>query len=313
MSLPKNQDDAFLFGALMESTADSIYFKDLECRLLRVSRKMAKDLGFSDPAELIGKTDIDLFGEVFGRATRQDDLRIMEMDRPIIGMIESRPMGHGRMNWTLTTKLPFHDETGAVAGLMGITREINEIRETEVALQHLATHDALTDLPNRFLMVDRLSQLLAGASRSAATFAVLFMDIDGFKGVNDSYGHEVGDLLLREMARRLTACMRHSDTVARIGGDEFVIILDRVHEVGEADAVAVKILEVLAAPYLLQQHTLTVTVSIGVSFYPQNGEKADRLISAADYAMYLAKRAGGNRHVTCRPGLPGPGEVLGRE
>ena len=185
MSFPNDLSDEFLLHALMESTADSIYFKDRECRLLRVSRKMAKDLGFSDPAELIGKTDIDLFGEAFGDGTRLDDIRIMDMDRPIIGVIESRQMEDGRTNWTLTTKLPLHDESGAVIGLVGITREINEIRQTEVALQHLATHDTLTDLPNRFLMVDRIDQLLARSKRSATDFAVLFMDIDRFKEVNE--------------------------------------------------------------------------------------------------------------------------------
>ncbi|HEX7611195.1 MAG TPA: GGDEF domain-containing protein, partial [Candidatus Limnocylindrales bacterium] len=111
---------------------------------------------------------------------------------------------------------------------MGITREINEIRQTEVALQHLATHDTLTDLPNRFLMVDRLHQLLTRAKRSGTAFAVLFMDIDRFKEVNDTYGHEFGDLLLRAVAQRLRKSVRQSDTVARIGGDEFVIVLDTV-------------------------------------------------------------------------------------
>ena len=310
---PTLLDDAFLFGSLMETTADSIYFKDRDCRLLRVSRKMAKDLGYADPSELIGKTDSDLFGEVFGQGTRLDDLRIMDMDRPIIGMIESRQIEDGRTNWTLTTKLPLHDKSGAVVGLVGITREINEIRQTEVALQHLATHDALTDLPNRFLMVDRLGQLLARAKRSDATFAVLFMDIDGFKDVNDSHGHEVGDLLLHEVALRLTKAVRVSDTVARIGGDEFVIILETVREPRAAEAVALKVERALAKPFNLHKHTLNVTVSIGISFYPDNGEGVDTLLRAADYAMYLAKREGGNRHLTCLPGLPQPGEVLRRE
>ena len=313
VSFPNDLSDEFLFQALMESTADSIYFKDRECRLLRVSRKMAKDLGFADPADMVGKTDIDLFGETFGQGTRLDDIAIMDMDRPIIGMIESRPMENGRTNWTLTTKLPLHDEAGGVVGLVGITREINEIRQTEVALQHLATHDTLTDLPNRFLMVDRLGQLLARAKRSDTEFAVLFMDIDGFKGVNDSYGHEVGDMLLRDVAERLAKNVRQSDTVARIGGDEFVIILERVHKVAEADVVADKVRRALAAPFALRNHEINVTVSIGISFYPENGADADTLLRAADYAMYLAKREGGNRHLTCLPGLPRPGEVLGRE
>ena len=232
------------------------------------------------------------------------------MDRPIIGVIESRQMEDGRTNWTLTTKLPLHDESGAVIGLVGITREINEIRQTEVALQHLATHDTLTDLPNRFLMVDRLHQLLARAKRSGTAFAVLFMDIDRFKEVNDTYGHEFGDLLLRAVAQRLTKSVRQSDTVARIGGDEFVIVLETVHQIGEAEAVANNVRRALARPINIQEHEMKVTVSIGISFYPENGEDADTLLRAADYAMYLAKKEGGNRHLTCLPGLFRPGEVL---
>ena len=313
MSLPELPSDAFLFHALMESTADSIYFKDRQCRLLRVSRKMAQDLGFSDPAELIGKTDIDLFGEAFGLGTRLDDLRLMEMDRPMIGVIESRQMENGHTNWTLTTKLPLHDASGLVVGLVGITREINEIRQTEAALQHLATHDALTDLPNRFLMVDRLNQLLARARRSGLGFAVLFMDIDRFKDVNDSHGHEFGDLMLRAVGQRLTESVRQSDTVSRIGGDEFVIILETVYQPGEAEAVALHVERALGRAFTLQRHKVKVTVSIGISFYPDNGSDPDALLRAADYAMYLAKRDGGNRHLICVPGHPESGRVLEKQ
>ena len=294
--------DEFLFHALMETTADSIYFKDRGCRLVRVSRKMAQDLGFSDPAELIGKTDIDLFGEAFGQGTRLDDIRIMETDRPIIGVIESRKLANGRTNWTLTTKLPLHDELGNVVGLVGITREINEMRETEVALQHLATHDTLTDLPNRFLMIDRMNQLISRASRAATSFAVLFMDIDHFKDVNDSRGHEFGDLLLRAVAQRLTKCVRQSDTVARIGGDEFVIILETAHQVADAETAAMKVQRALAKPFSLDGHEAMASVSIGISFYPENGLDTETLLRAADYAMYMAKREGGNRHLSCIPG-----------
>src|ERR1035437_8565770 len=312
-SLPNPPSDSFLFHALMENTADSIYFKDRECRLLRVSRKMAQDLGFSDPAELVGKTDIDLFGKAFGEGTRLDDIRIMEMDRPIIGLIESRKLDNGRTNWTLTTKLPLVDESGTVIGLVGITREINEIRETEVVLQHLATHDTLTDLPNRFLMIDRLNQLLARAKRSGTPFAVLYMDIDHFKDVNDSYGHEFGDLLLRAVAKRLTKSVRQSDTVARIGGDEFVIILETAHEIREAETVTLRVQSALATSFTLERRRVNATASIGMSFYPENGGDADTLLRAADYAMYLAKREGGNRHITCLPGVPHPGDVIEKE
>jgi diguanylate cyclase (GGDEF)-like protein/PAS domain S-box-containing protein len=316
MPLSDLLSDAFLFHALMENEVDSIYFKDRQCRLLRVSRKMAQSLGFSDPAELIGKTDIDLFGEAFGQGTRLDDLRVMETGRPIVGLIESRQLSDGQTNWTLSTKVPIRDESGNVIGLAGITRDINEIRQTEVALQHLATHDVLTGLPNRFLMVDRLSQVLARARRSGAALAILYIDIDRFKEVNDSRGHEFGDLLLRAVAQRLSRSVRQSDTVARIGGDEFVIILEAVHQPREADTVALNVERAIARPFTLARYRVYVTVSIGISLYPESGGDTETLLRAADYAMYLAKREGGNRHLACvsgmlRPGGGAPGEPPG--
>ena len=210
----------------MDNTPDSIYIKDRDCRLLRVSRSMARRLGYIDPAEVIGKTDIDLFGEAFGQRTFLEDRRIMDSGEPLVGLVESRPLGDAHVNWTLTTKLPLRDATGATVGLIGITREINEIKRTELDLQHLATHDTLTGLPNRYLMMDRLSQVLAHSKRAGTSFAVLFLDIDDFKAINDDHGHDFGDLVLQTMARRLVTIVRASDTVARIGGDEFVIILE---------------------------------------------------------------------------------------
>ncbi len=310
MAPPHPLSDAFLFRALMESTADSIYFKDRQCRLLRVSRKMAMDLGFSEPAELIGKTDTDLFGESFGQGTRLDDLRVMDSGRPIVGLIESRQLETGQTNWTLSSKLPLRDESGTVIGLVGIIREINEMRQAEVALQHLATHDPLTDLPNRFLMVDRLTQLLSRARRYGSAFAILFMDIDRFKDVNDSYGHEFGDRVLRAVAQRLTSAVRQNDTVARIGGDEFVIILETAQGAQAADTVAQHVHRALRRPLTLEHRRVRVTVSIGISMYPQHGEDVDTLLRAADSAMYLAKKEGGDRHLSDLSGAPGADGVL---
>ena len=176
------------FRALMENTEDSIYFKDRDCRLLGVSQRMAVNLGFSDPSELVGKTDIDLFGESFGRRTLMEDLKIMESGEPIIGIVESRVLEGSALNWTSTTKVPIRDGSGNVIGLMGITREINELKRAEMDLQHLATHDQLTDLPNRYLLMDRMAQTIAHAARGRSIFAVLFLDIDDFKATNDQYG-----------------------------------------------------------------------------------------------------------------------------
>jgi diguanylate cyclase (GGDEF)-like protein/PAS domain S-box-containing protein len=283
-------DDDFLFRSLMETLVDSIYFKDRQGRLLRVSRKMARDLGYADPAELIGKTDVELFGQEFGEGTMLDDSRVMETDQPLIGLTESRQLESGQVNWTLTTKTPLHDAAGDVVGLLGITREINELKHAESALQDIATHDTLTGLPNRYLMFDRLNQLLIRAERFPTSFAVLFIDLDGFKRINDTRGHDVGDLVLRAVAERLSQSVRAADTVARIGGDEFVILLEALRAGGDATAVAQKIRGALEEPFSLPGGATKVTVSIGISLYPEDGREAEVLLKAADVAMYRAKR-----------------------
>ncbi len=305
MSTSDPLSDDFQLSALMQNTEDSIYFKDRGCRLLRVSRRMALNLGFNDPSELVGKTDIDLFGESFGQRTFMEDLRIMESNEPLIGLVESRRMEGGDLNWTLTTKVPLHDAAGDVVGLMGITREINELKRTELDLQHLATHDTLTGLPNRYLLIDRLSQTLAHARRSRSIFAVCFIDVDDFKSINDAHGHEFGDLVLRSLAATLVQTIRASDTVARIGGDEFVVILETLGGRQDAKQVADKILRSVARPFTLEGHEVKMTVSIGISFHPDNAGDAEVLLRASDYAMYLAKGQGKNSWQICPKVLPG--------
>ena len=300
---PLSED--FQFRALMENTEDSIYFKDRECRLLRVSRHMADNLGYFDASELIGKNDVDLFGETFGQRTMMEDLRIMDSGEPIIGLVESRQMGRAGTNWTLTTKVPLRDADGAVIGLLGITREINELKQTELNLQHLATHDPLTGLPNRFLMTDRLNQTLAHNERGKTIFALLFVDIDDFKTINDERGHEFGDAVLQKLGYILVNTVRASDTVSRIGGDEFVIILETLGRREDAGFVADKILRSVAKPFTIKRHKVNLAVSIGISVHPDNGVDAELLLRAADYAMYLAKGQGKNRWLVCPEGLPG--------
>lgn len=297
-------DDGFLFRALMEATSDSVYVKDRDCRLLRVSRSMARNLGFADPNDLVGKTDADLFGPDFAQRTYMDDRRIMEADEPSGGFVESRRLANGGVNWTLTSKLPLHDQAGNIVGLMGITREINELKETETSLQYLATHDTLTNLPNRYLMMDRLTQVLARSERNRATFALLFVDIDDFKVINNSRGHAAGDDLLRSVADRLRSNLRASDTVARIGGDEFVLILDGTDRTG-ATVAAKKIRGLIAAPVTLRGRLTNVKVTVGISLYPEHARDAEGMLAAADNAMYMQKKNGKDGHLVCPAGVPG--------
>jgi diguanylate cyclase (GGDEF)-like protein/PAS domain S-box-containing protein len=280
-----NLDEIVLFSALMNNMADSIYFKDRECRLIRVSQKMATSLGFSNPAELIGKTDIDLFGEEFGRKTRIDDLQVMESGEPIIGLVEGNRGENGIMNWTSSSKLPLRNRAGKIVGLLGISREINDLKKVEIDLQHIATHDMLTSLPNRFLFFDRLDQAIHRGKRNQSSFALLFLDLDNFKKINDQNGHDAGDEFLVRVAKHLNKTVRESDTVARLGGDEFAILMESVQNEDEVHTIAQRIIAGFG-----DKSMLGITASIGISIYPRHGEEGSLLLKCADHAMYQAKK-----------------------
>lgn len=169
-----------------------------------------------------------------------------------------------------------------------------EIAKTK--LHHLAHHDVLTGLPNRMLMQDRLSQAIELACRQARRFAVLFMDLDRFKQINDSLGHAVGDKLLQSVAQRLAGCVRHSDTISRQGGDEFVVLLSNIMHAEDAALIAQNMLAALSVPHLIDRHELHVSVSIGIGIYPDHGRDAEILLKSADIAMYHAKESGRNNY-----------------
>ena len=169
-----------------------------------------------------------------------------------------------------------------------------ERKRSEARLQQMAQFDELTQLPNRALFEDRLQMALAKARRDDDQLALMFLDLDNFKPVNDSYGHAIGDLLLREVARRLSACVRRSDTVGRIGGDEFVILLNSIGKPADAARVAEKMRQALAEPYALGEHAVHVSSSIGIAVYPEHGGTQRELALNADAAMYRAKHEGRN-------------------
>jgi diguanylate cyclase (GGDEF)-like protein/PAS domain S-box-containing protein len=297
-------NDSVLLAALMENVADSIYFKDRARRLIWVSNKLVTDLGYADAQMILGKTDEDLFGEEFGQKTAVDDLGVMESGKPIIGLVESRAMEDGSTNWTSTTKLPIHDKDGEVIGLLGITREINELKKVEQDLQYLATHDVLTSLPNRFLLFDAMEQAVKRAKRNKNMFAVLYIDLDGFKKINDEKGHHSGDRVLREIADRLSTSIRGVDRVARLGGDEFAVILEDVTELQDAVKVAEKVREVVDKPFEFLPGNAGVTASIGIGLFPEHGTTAAALLRAADQAMYKSKDIGNSISVYSAPQIP---------
>lgn len=177
-----------------------------------------------------------------------------------------------------------------------VFRDVSKARALEGKLSHLAQHDFLTGLPNRMLLKDRLDQAIARARRHERRVAVLFLDLDGFKHINDSLGHAVGDMLLQNTGKRLAAAVRASDTVSRQGGDEFVVVLCEVEDSQNVARHAEKILVALSAPHALAGHDTHVNASIGISFFPEDGRDAEALIRCADMAMYRAKKNGRNTY-----------------
>ena len=186
------------------------------------------------------------------------------------------------------------DRAGEISNYMAILSDISERKKSEAHTRHLAEHDFLTDLPNRVLLLDRLSLALTAAHRNHTMLAILFLDLDRFKHINDALGHHVGDLLLKEVAARLVKCVRAVDTVSRQGGDEFIIILADIGGIDQAAHVAASVLQAIAQPYQLEQHQVQVSTSIGVSVYPNDGADIDTLVKNADLAMYHAKENGRN-------------------
>lgn len=186
------------------------------------------------------------------------------------------------------------DENGAPTGLVILLHDITERRQHEEELRRLAIHDSLTGLPNRLLFFDRLNLALCHARRYGHRLAILMLDLDHYKKINDTYGHSVGDLLLREVGKRLQAAIRSSDTVARFGGDEFVLLLPEIHEQTDAAQIAKRILEAISSPFDINGLPLLITVSIGIAIFPEDGEDRETLITNADLALYAAKDKGRN-------------------
>ena len=187
---------------------------------------------------------------------------------------------------------PIHDRFGAMAGAVIVFHDVGVARAMSMRMSHLAQHDALTGLPNRLLLADRIDRAIAAAHRNFTSLAVLFIDVNRFKHINDSFGHAVGDQVLQSVARRLEAGVRKSDTVCRLGGDEFVVLLSEVACAADAAFSADKLLAAMAAPLPIDGQDLHVTASVGIAVYPGDGADTESLLNEADFALLRAKALG---------------------
>ena len=281
------------FRDFTAAASEFVWENDLEGRFTYVSNRVQSVWGYSE-AELIGCSPAQFTAP--GEAERvRDWLATHQQPDGSFRDLEQRILTKdGEERWLLVNAVGMLDDGGRRIGQRGAARDITERKQAEARIAELATRDPLSGLPNRVLLNDRLLHALASARRRSDWVGLMFIDLDRFKHVNDSLGHEVGDDLLRAVARRFQGCLRESDTLARLGGDEFVVVLDSLHGAEDAKIIADKILRCLSDPFSVGPHTLVTSASIGVSIFPTDAEDAATLMRHADTAMYHAKGMGRN-------------------
>jgi len=276
---------------LVEHASDHIVRYDLDGRRIYVNAKSMAALG-GDPGRVLGKTPIEFPGGTGASL-------LMQVLRDVLARGEVRD---AKIRWQVdgadvchqVRMSPQFDGSGRVTHVLAVGHDVTEVDRYRKEAHHQAFHDRLTGLPNRMLLSDRMSQAIADAQYHGHQFAVMMLDLDHFKNVNDSLGHKLGDHLLSEVSKRLQDCVRNHDTVARLGGDEFAVLLPDVRKADDVAIVADKILRYLAYPFFVGGRELFVTASIGVALYPGDGVELDALFKFADSAMYHAKKMGRN-------------------
>ena len=284
-----------MLQSILDAIPQRVFWKDRNSIYLGCNRALATDAGLDAAAAIIGKSDCDLSWSAMAEHYRADDKLVMEQGSAKLNFHEHQSRPDGSVLWLQTNKLPLRDRKGKVTGVIGTYEDITERKLAEERVQFLAYYDALTGLPNRTLLQDRLAKALAGARRRKDKVALLFLDLDRFKNINDSLGHSVGDLLLQEVAERLKRWAREQDTVARVGGDEFLIVLSAVKDVADAAVAAGRIRDAMTSEFVIQGRSLSVRCSPGISIFPDQGLDAESLIKNADAAMYSAKEGGRNK------------------
>lgn len=290
--------EVFLLETLMDNSPDSIYFKDLNSRFTRINRYAAARFGVGEPALAIGRTDFDYFTDEHAAQAFRDEQEIILTGQPLVNVEEKETKPDGGILWVSTTKMPLRDTSGNIVGTFGISRDITQRKEFEDQLEHQAFFDTLTQLPNRALFMNRLQHLFHRAQRAQGDllFAVLYLDVDRFKGVNDGLGHQAGDDLLVEIARRLERCVRPSDTLARLGGDEFTVLLEDIGSEVDATRIADRIQKELAVPFSVHGQEVFSSASLGIALSSSHYQRPEDMLRDADIAMYRAKASGRSRH-----------------
>src|SRR6202142_1468152 len=282
------------YRAIFEDAVVGIFQMTPEGRPLNINRALAQIHGYDSTAQLMGEVS-NLVSQLFVDSRQIDELKRVLDEKGVVRSAEIEVHCRDRTRkWVLANVRAVRDRDGKIVLHEGTLEAITDRKVAEDRVQFLAYYDALTELPNRALLQDRLSQALASARRRKDKVALLFLDLDRFKDINDSLGHPVGDLLLQEVADRLKSQVREQDTVARVGGDEFLVVLTGVKDFADAAVAAERLMDAMTAEFVVQGHLLNVSCSLGISIFPEHGAQSETLIKNADAAMYSAKEKGRN-------------------
>ena len=282
------QESEAVYRAFVEGTDDLIIRIDPQARIIFINHRSLQVFGLH-PENCVNMSAFEFIHPDDRKSTEQAFYSWVERkvtNTTFENRIISCTGEVYHMHWTFN----FHySPLGELACVNGIARDITDRKVAEQVLEYMATHDSLTGLPNRTLFSDRLRHALARAKRSEKMIAVLFIDLDGFKSVNDAFGHEIGDQVLKLVSDKLRRCIRSSDTVARMSGDEFILVIENLSKQEDALSIASKILGTISAPLMVSNQHITITASIGLSLYPVDGEDELNLLQKADAAMYQVK------------------------
>ncbi|HEU5250862.1 MAG TPA: PAS domain S-box protein [Thermoanaerobaculia bacterium] len=277
------------YRTLFERNLAGVFRITLDGKILECNEAFARIFGYSSPSDALHQPALDFYLHPGDRSTF---IKRIQERKSVSNYEMFARRRDGTPVWVLENATLVDGPDGPGTTIEGTVIDITERKRAEEQVRHLAFHDALTGLPNRLLFNDRLAVAVAQAHRNDQTLAILYLDLDRFKVINDSLGHTIGDELLRRVADRLRACVREEDTVARLGGDEFIILAPRVESERGAETVARKILAAIRLPFAVEDRDFFLTTSIGVSLYPGDGVNPEALVQSADAAMYRAKEQG---------------------
>jgi diguanylate cyclase (GGDEF)-like protein/PAS domain S-box-containing protein len=284
---------------IIDSVLAMVYVRSTDNVYTLVSRKYADIFGLPHD-NILGCTPDEVFLDDVAQLMLENDRKIIETG--MMSEIEYSCMVNGEKKFILERGVPLMDESrNTMLAICGTAVDVTESKLHEEYITHLALHDTLTGIANRQLFMDRFTRAVSGTERNGLSVALLFIDLDSFKQINDQIGHEAGDAVLKETANRLGACVRKGDTVARFGGDEFVIIMDSVRSRDDIEPVVKRILEMVSRPIPYHGHACVVGASIGISICPEHGSVVDILITNADDAMYEIKKTGKNNYAYFDP------------